>query len=80
MPQRGSLPAIGGAGLLKLLELLAANPDTDDMVNLGLGIAAAAVSGYACIGLLLRFLERHGTHAFAFYRIGLGAVILWTLH
>lgn len=74
------LPAIGGAGLLKLLELLAANPDTDDMVNLGLGIAAAAVSGYACIDLLLRFLERHGTHAFAFYRIGLGAVILWTLH
>ena len=65
---------------LKLLELLAANPDTDDMVNLGFGIAAAAVSGYACIGLLLRFLERHGTHAFAFYRIGLGAVILWTLH
>lgn len=73
------LPAIGGAGLLKLFELLAANPGADDRVDLALGIAAAAASGYACIGLLLRFLERHGTHAFAFYRIGLGALLLWTL-
>jgi undecaprenyl-diphosphatase len=73
------LPAIGGAGLLKLVELLAADPGADDGVNLALGISAAAASGYACIGLLLRFLERHGTHAFAFYRIGLGALLLWTL-
>jgi undecaprenyl-diphosphatase len=74
------LPAIGGAGLLKLVELLAADPGADDGVNLALGISAAAASGYACIGLLLRFLERHGTHAFAFYRIGLGALLLWTLY
>jgi undecaprenyl-diphosphatase len=73
------LPAIGGAGLLKLFELLAAAAGADDRVDLALGIAAAAASGYACIGLLLRFLERHGTHAFAFYRIGLGALLLWTL-
>ena len=74
------LPAIGGAGLLKLLELLAAEPGADDLLNLALGIAAAAVSGYASIGLLLRFLQRHGTYAFSCYRIGLGAILLWTLY
>ena len=74
------LPAIGGAGLLELLELLAAGPGTDGLLNLALGITAAGISGYASIGFLLRFLERHGTHAFALYRIGLGAWLLWTLY
>lgn len=74
------LPAIGGAGALELLDLLAAGPGADGVLNLGLGIAAAGVSGYASIGLLLRFLERHGTYVFALYRIGLGALIFWTLY
>jgi len=74
------LPAIGGAGLFKLFELLATTSSAHSMVNLGLGIAAAAISGYVSIDLLLRFLKRHGTHAFAFYRIGLGAFILSTLY
>lgn len=74
------LPAIGGAGLLELLDLLAAGPGADGVLNLALGIVAAGISGYASIGFLLRFLERHGTHAFAFYRIGLGAWLLWTLY
>jgi undecaprenyl-diphosphatase len=73
------LPAVTGAGLFELLELLAADPGAGELWNLGLGIAAAAVSGYLAIGWLLRFLERFGTHAFAVYRIGLGAFILWTL-
>lgn len=74
------LPAIGGAGLLELLDLLAAGPGADGVLNLTLGIVAAGISGYASIGFLLRFLERHGTHAFALYRIGLGAWLLWTLY
>lgn len=74
------LPAIGGAGLLELLDLLAADPGAEGLLNLGLGIGAAAISGYASIGFLLRFLEKYGTHSFALYRIGLGAFLLWTLY
>jgi undecaprenyl-diphosphatase len=73
------LPAIGGAGLLELLDLLAAGPGADGLLNLGLGITAAAISGYASIGFLLRFIERYGTYAFALYRIGLGVWLLLTL-
>jgi undecaprenyl-diphosphatase len=73
------LPAIGGAGLFELGDLLAADADGDGLLSLGIGIGAAAVSGYASIGFLLRFLERHGTYAFAVYRIALGALIFWTL-
>lgn len=72
------LPAIGGAGLLEGIDLVSGAAGADDLLNLGLGIAAAAISGYASIGFLLRFLERHGTHAFALYRILLGAALLLT--
>ena len=74
------LPAIAGSGLFELMELIAADIGTDGLVNLGIGIGVAAVSGYVSIGLLLRFLERFGTHAFAFYRIALGIGILYSLH
>ena len=50
------------------------------MLSLGLGILAAAVSGYLSIGFLLRFLQRHGTYAFAVYRILLGGGIFYSLY
>ncbi|HJN26327.1 MAG TPA: undecaprenyl-diphosphatase UppP [Candidatus Latescibacteria bacterium] len=73
------LPAIAGSGLFELMELMAADPGMTGLLNLAIGIAVAAVSGYVGIGFLLRFLERFGTHAFAIYRIVLGAVILISL-
>lgn len=73
------LPAIGGAGLLEGIGLVTGGLGADGLMNLAIGIVAAAVSGYASIGFLLRFLERHGTHAFAWYRIGLGALLLLNL-
>ena len=73
------LPAIAGAGLLQLAELLGAGPGGEQILSLALGIGAAGVSGYAAIGLLLRLLERFGTLPFAAYRVGLGAFILFTL-
>ena len=53
--------------------------DSEDLFNLGIGIAAAALSGYLSIGFLLRFLQRHRTDPFSLYRILLGALILFTL-
>ena len=73
------LPAIGASGLLQLFELVEEGMGTDGSLHLGLGIAAAAVSGYAAIGFLLRFLQRHGTFLFSFYRLILGAAILYGL-
>ena len=68
------LPAIGASGLLQLLEFM--QGDTGDLASLAVGIVAAGISGYLSIGFLLRFLERHGTYAFAFYRIALGTWLL----
>ena len=51
----------------------------EGLINIGVGILAAAVSGYAAIGFLLRFLERYGTDVFSLYRIGLGGLILYGL-
>lgn len=72
------LPAIGGSGLLQLLELLRLDAGAEGLWSLAAGIAAAAVSGYATIGFLLRFLERHGTYLFAYYRIALGTYVLYS--
>ena len=74
------LPAIGASGLLELIDLLEDGLGGAGLINLGLGIFAAAISGYLSIGLLLRFLQRHGTDSFSIYRILLGGVILYSLY
>lgn len=70
------LPAIGASGLFKLGELIRAGIGGQEMVALAVGVVVAGVTGYLSIGMLLRFLERRGTHLFAFYRIVLGAGII----
>ncbi len=74
------LPAIGASGLLKLFELIDAQPVADGLVSLAVGIAAASISGYLSIGFLLRFLERHGVFWFACYRVALGLLIFFSLY
>ncbi|MBI2502197.1 MAG: undecaprenyl-diphosphatase UppP [Candidatus Latescibacteria bacterium] len=73
------LPAIGAGGVLEFLELLKGGLGGERLFNLEVGVVAAAVSSYLSIGFLLRFLQSHGTHWFAWYRILLGALILFTL-
>ena len=73
------LPAIGASGLLEFLDLLEGGLGEEGLINIGVGILAAAVSGYVSIGFLLRFLERYGTDVFSLYRIGLGGLILYGL-
>ena len=74
------LPAIGASGLLEFLDLLEGGLAGEGLLNLGIAILTAAVSGYLSIGLLLRFLRRHGTYLFSIYRILLGAIILFNLN
>ncbi len=73
------LPAIGASGLLEFFSLLEGGLTGDGLLSLGVGVAAAAVSGYLSIGFLLRFLARHRTDLFSFYRIALGGFILYSV-
>jgi undecaprenyl-diphosphatase len=74
------LPAIGASGLLEFLDLIEGGLGEEGLLNIGIGILAAAISGYLSIGLLLRFLQRYGTDTFSVYRILLGAGILYSLY
>lgn len=74
------LPAIGASGLLEFLDLIEGGLGEEGLLNIGIGILAAAISGYLSIGLLLRFLQRYGTDTFSVYRILLGAAILYSLY
>lgn len=70
------IPAIAGAGLISL-------PDVLDAGGLGLdllvGFVVAAMAGYAAIAFLLRLLTRTGLIPFAVYCLALGtlAVVLF---
>jgi undecaprenyl-diphosphatase len=54
-----SMPAIFGAGLLQLVQVITGNEPPVDIAILIAGFLAAAISGYLCIKYLLAYL-RHG--------------------
>ncbi|HEY3286547.1 MAG TPA: undecaprenyl-diphosphate phosphatase [Gemmatimonadaceae bacterium] len=66
-----SMPVIAAAAVLKVPKLLSAGADLTVLV----GIAAAAVSSWLAIAVLLRFIQRNGFAVFAIYRFVLGAAI-----
>ena len=76
------IPAIFGSGLFQLPKLLqGASSDGFSLAALGVGLLAAAVTGYASIAFLLRFLQTHTTGVFIVYRLMLAAGVagLWWL-
>jgi undecaprenyl-diphosphatase len=71
-----SLPIIGAAIVFKAPDLLAGDtPPT----AIAVGVAAAAVSAWLAITVLLRWLTTRGFGVFAVYRVLLGAVVAWRL-
>lgn len=70
-----SIPAVFASGLLEFKESLKFM-GSHDLLVLFAGTVAAAVSGYAAIAFLLRFLRNHSTYVFVFYRVILGALLL----
>jgi undecaprenyl-diphosphatase len=69
-----STPIIVGAGLFQLIEL-SSQPDALAQVPvLVTGFVAAAVMGYLCIGVLLRYLQRGRLYPFALYCACLGII------
>ncbi len=73
-----SIPAIAGAGLVEAKDAFAAL-GADAVPALAVGTAVAAVSGYAAIAWLMRWLASRRLRVFAAYRIALALVVLGLL-
>jgi len=71
-----SIPTIGGAALLKTIDVLQ-SPVPVPWLAIVVGVGVAAVSAYACIRVFLRAIERIGMLPFMLYRLLLAAVLLW---
>lgn len=69
-------PAILGAGLLQLLEVLMAGENAVSWPGVLAGFLAAAVSAYLCIKFLLAYLRRGRLYVFAIYCAVVGSVVL----
>jgi undecaprenyl-diphosphatase len=70
-----AIPAIAGAGTLKLWDLSQMS-FAPDWTALATGVIVSAIAAYSCITLFLGFIERIGMLPFVIYRLLLGAVLL----
>lgn len=61
------IPAIFGAGLLALLDVLSADNLANDLPVYMAGFVTAAITGYMCIHFLLSWLKQHSLYLFAIY-------------
>jgi undecaprenyl-diphosphatase len=71
-----SLPAITAAGLYELVKYRHAIAAANMTRPLILATIVAFVVGWASIDLLLKFLRKHSTYVFVWYRVIVGVVIL----
>jgi undecaprenyl-diphosphatase len=71
-------PIIFGAGLFKLLDLASEPNAMTQVPALVAGFLAAAIVGYLCIWLLLKYLQRGKLYPFAFYCawVGLSCIVV----
>ena len=73
-----SIPAIAGAGIFEAREALRVL-GRDAWPALAVGTGVAAVSGYAAIAWIIKWLGSHDLTGFAVYRIGAGLALLGAL-
>lgn len=71
-----SVPALLGAGLIAIKDLLDSGQALNDLPVLLVGFVAAAVSGYLSIRWLLSYLQRNRLTVFAAYCVLFGALCL----
>ncbi len=75
-----SAPIIAGAGAKSLLDVFqefkAGAITQAELLLFPIGFIAAAISGYLCIKLLLRFLQRNSTNVFVYYRWALAVLVI----
>ena len=71
-----AVPGIAMAGLYEFLKLATDGPPTD-WGSIALGMAVAALTGYACIAWLLRVINRIGLAPFAIYMFCVAGLLFW---
>ena len=71
-----SLPAVAGAALLQFKDVLEQGTSDLPLGALALGAAAAAIVGFACLGVLTRLLRAGTFFFFGFYCIPLGLLVI----
>jgi undecaprenyl-diphosphatase len=71
-----SLPAITGAGLYEMVKHRDAIAAAQMARPMALAAVVAFVVGWATIDLLMKFLRRHPTYVFVWYRVIVGGIIL----
>lgn len=71
-----SIPVIGGAAAYKGLQVAQDGLPAGTAAPFAVGIAAAALSGFAAIWFLLAYLRRHSFDLFVIYRIAIGVGML----
>ncbi|MGI9666416.1 MAG: undecaprenyl-diphosphate phosphatase [Acidimicrobiia bacterium] len=66
------IPVIAGAGLLQIVDVIAAGESIP--AEVWVGMVAAGLSGYAAISLLIRLLGRTGLAPYGIYCVAFGAI------
>lgn len=70
-----SIPAVFASGLFELVDSLD-YLSISMMTNLAIATIVSGISGYLAIDFLLKFLKKHTTFVFIYYRIAIGVFIL----
>lgn len=70
------IPLVSVAGLKGLTDLIQADPSGAEMGRILAGMAASAISGFAAISFLLRYLQTSSTTIFVIYRLVAAAVLI----
>lgn len=73
-----SIPAVFGSGIFQLFDSIE-YLDSAMALNLIVATIFSAISGYIAIDFLLKFLKKHSTYLFVYYRIAIGLFILFLL-
>jgi undecaprenyl-diphosphatase len=71
-----AIPGIAAAGGYEGLKLVTSEAAVG-WSSMAIGLAFSALSGLACIHLLIRFIERIGLLPFTIYRLAIAALIVW---
>lgn len=73
-----AVPTLMGAGLIKMVKA-GFNLTSEQWIVTGVGTLVSFVVAYLVISVFMNFIKKHDFKIFAYYRIVLGLIVLWTL-
>jgi len=71
-----AIPAIFGAGIKKGLDMVNTSFASAEIIIFAIGFFASFIVSYLAIRWLLKYLQKHSLHIFAYYRVVLALIIL----